>query len=263
MNKLGFVIDVRKFSLSFCENITAETVEWFFVTIVPQIHSIFLQVFFFFFFFSFSKIGIKRRKKTFMKVKMCCFIFSDVCFRGVEWGYSGPQRVCIDCFFKLAKEQELKTSTKDELMILQFFLRDSQVYRFSFPFPSCSSKRSREYPTIFRLILLFSFSFSFLFEIRMRSRDVYDMGTRTAPEKTPACAEFLDKQDSKSDHIATLISTEHAPQSLSSAQTKKNWERVLYSLDHPFLLPVLEVNIFTFFSFVCFLFFLLRSHLYV
>jgi len=142
--------------------------------------------------------------------RACGLIFCYQCTENqmelpAEYGYSGPQRVCYNCFAKFVREQELIRSTKDELLTIQFYLRDSEVYR-------------------------------------VRSREVYNMGHRLAPDKTPSLVEFKDpKSGTKSDHILTVLDTKNAPVPLTGPN-KKVWENMLYSLEHPFIFPILEAD---------------------
>lgn len=44
------------------------------------------------------------------------------------------------------------------------------------------------------------------------------------------------------EHILTLFDGSKAPVSLSQPATKRQWEKLLYSLEHPFIYPVLEAD---------------------
>lgn len=93
--------------------------------------------------------------------RMCGLVFCNECTSNrlecpPEFGYSGPQRMCFSCFSKGIREQEVQRSRKDELITVQFYLRDSKAYR-------------------------------------VKSREITDMGHRSAPEKTPSTVEFKDE----------------------------------------------------------------------
>jgi hypothetical protein len=142
--------------------------------------------------------------------RACGLIFCSACTQNqlempIQYGYAGPQRVCEDCLFKVLTEQETQRITKNELITIQFYLRDSEIYR-------------------------------------TRNREIYNMGTRNSNEKTPALVEFKDTvTGTKTDHILTLINSKDAPVPITG-NTKKIWENLLYQLEHPFVFPILEAN---------------------
>ena len=156
-----------------------------------------------------SAFGFFRRKHH---CRACGLIFCYQCSENtvelpMEWEYHGPQRVCVDCFLHQVKTLRLNRTTKDELLTIQFYLRDSEFYR-------------------------------------VRSREVFNMGTRFSPSKTPSSVEFYDKKEkTKQDHILTLLDISNAPLPLTSTTNKKKWERILYSLEHPFIIPILEADV--------------------
>mmetsp|Transcript_30311 Transcript_30311/g.84713 ORF Transcript_30311/g.84713 Transcript_30311/m.84713 type:complete len:620 (+) Transcript_30311:76-1935(+) len=155
-----------------------------------------------------SVFGFFNRKHH---CRACGMIFCDSCssYRlemPPEYGYAGPQRVCFACFSKGVRGREEQSTRSDELLCIQFYLRDSSIYR-------------------------------------VKSQEVAEMGHRQAPAKTPASVEFKDgTTGKKEEHVVTLFDGRPAPLSLSVTATKRTWEKLLYSLSHPCILPILEAD---------------------
>eukprot|EP00009_Paramoeba_aestuarina_P016616 CAMPEP_0201533350 /NCGR_PEP_ID=MMETSP0161_2-20130828/52934_1 /ASSEMBLY_ACC=CAM_ASM_000251 /TAXON_ID=180227 /ORGANISM="Neoparamoeba aestuarina, Strain SoJaBio B1-5/56/2" /LENGTH=583 /DNA_ID=CAMNT_0047937301 /DNA_START=31 /DNA_END=1782 /DNA_ORIENTATION=- len=150
----------------------------------------------------------------------CGYIFCDPCTSNSvqfpeEWGYSEKQRVCVKCMIRITSDQDLSRLTKEELLMLKFFLRESQIYR-----------------------------------IRSKAKDITRLGSRVSPQKTPVLVEFQNPNNPKrmfaedQNHILTLMDTSHAPAPLTD-QSKKKWAKMLYGLEHPFIAPVLEADVLT------------------